>query len=64
LRALEDGALPCEVEIGGWRRTVDKPLSQSAELVVLDEESGRDGLLLPLFCIIGVPISLAGELFS
>ena len=56
--------MPSEADAGGCRRTVDNPLSQSAELVVLDEESGREGLLLPLFCIMEAPISLAGELFS
>ena len=32
--------------------------------MVLAEESGREGLLLPLFCFIEASISLAGELFS
>ena len=36
----------------GWRRTVNNPLSQPTELVVLDEESDREGFLLPLLCII------------
>ena len=60
---------------GGWRRTVDRPLSQSVTELVLDDESGRceadsaDKFTLvnmwparPLQLLAGPPSSLAGEL--